>query len=208
MENYPDWVTAIMMSAYFLGFIVGTQFCNRIIPQIGHIRTFAALTSIASCISLIHVLFVNEINWIVCRFIYGICISSLYMVIESQLNSLSTVKTRGRILSIYMIICFLFLSLAQLLVLIAEPSKYILFALVSILISFSLVPLTLSKSEQPDDSNIEHLSFLKLFKISPLATIGCIGTGLSIGAFWGLGVLYFIRIGLPVNQAALVDPLQ
>lgn len=203
IEHYPDWLIGIMMSVYFLGFLAGTAYCDRVLPRIGHIRTFAALASLASSISLIHVLFVNEITWIICRFVYGVCISSLYMVIESWLNALSTTKTRGRILSIYMIVSFLCLSLGQTFVVLAEPSKYILFALVSILISLSLMPLTLSRAEQPELYSSEPLGFRRLFMISPLATIGSLATGLIIGAFWGLAAVFFIKVGFSTSQAAL-----
>ena len=89
----------------------------------------------------------------------------------------------------------------------AEPSEYILFAVVSILISFSLVPLTLSKAKQPDTISSEHLSFKKLFSISPLATIGCVSVGLTSGAFWGLGAMYFTQIGLSAEQVATLISL-
>lgn len=204
LEHYPEWITGLMMSGYFLGFIFGTMLCARMISAIGQIRTFAAFASVASAISLLHVLFINEITWILLRIIYGICIAALYMVIESWLNVLSTKKTRGRILSVYMVINFLSLALGQIFIFIAEPSEYILFAIVSILISFSLVPLTISKAKPPEENNSEHFGFKQLYKISPLATIGCLATGLTLGAFWGLGAVYFTKIGFPSNQVAII----
>lgn len=204
LEHYPEWVTGLMMSGYFLGFIFGTNLCARLIPIIGQIRTFAAFASIASSISLLHALFVNEVTWILLRIVYGICIAGLYMVIEIWLNVLSDKKNRGSILSVYMTINFLSLALGQIFVFTAEPSEFILFAVVSVLISISLVPLTISKTKQPENIISEHFSFKRLFIISPLATIGCISTGLTAGAFWGLGAVYFIQIGLPSSSVAML----
>jgi MFS family permease len=204
LEQYPEWVTGIMMSGYFLGFIFGTILCARLIPIVGQIRTFAAFASVASVISLLHVLFVNEVAWMLLRVVYGICMAALYMVIESWLNALSTRQNRGRILSVYMTISFLSLALGQTFIFAAEPSEYILFAIVSILISLSLVPLTISKAQQPDEIACEHFSFKRLYTISPLATIGCISTGLTLGAFWGLGAVYFTQIGLPSREVAIL----
>jgi MFS family permease len=202
LEDYPEWVTGLMMSAYFVGFIFGTFFCARLIPAIGQIRTFAALASIASAISLLHVLFVNEITWILLRLVYGSCISGLYMVIESWLNVLSNRKNRGRILSVYMTISFLALALGQGLIYFARPETYQLFAIVSVLISFSLVPLTISKSKQPDNILAEAFSFHRLYTISPLATIGSFASGIATGAFWGLGAVYFTQLGFSSEQVA------
>lgn len=203
-ESFPDWVMGVMMSSYFLGFILGTMLCARLIPAIGQIRTFAAFASLASVVSLFHSLFVSEMTWTILRLIYGVCIAGLYMVIESWLNALATRKNRGQILAIYMTISFLSLSMGQLFVFIAEPSEYILFAVVSILISISLVPLTVSKAQQPAEIQTEHFSFRRLFFISPLATVGCFTTGLTLGAFWGLGAVYYSQIGLPTKEVGLV----
>jgi MFS family permease len=207
MENYPEWVTGVMASGYFLGSILGALYCTKIIPKIGQIRAFAAFASIASAISLFHVLYINEFSWIVLRVAYGFCVAALYMVIESWLNSLSTKQNRGRILSTYLTINFLCLSAGQMFIFIAEPSEYVLFAVVSVLISVSLVPLTLSKTKQPDVMSSEHLSFKELFKTSPLATVGCVAVGLTSGAFWGLGAVYFTQIGLNAKDVALLISL-
>lgn len=204
IEHYPEWVTGIMMSAYFLGFIIGIMMCIRLIPKVGQIRAFAAFASIASSISLLHVLIIDEITWILLRFVYGMCIASLYMIIESWLNALSTKDNRGRILSIYMIISFISLALGQMFVFIATPSDYVLFALVSILISLSLVPLTLSKSKQPTSIASEPFSLKKLLTISPLATSGCLATGLTLGAFWGLSAVYLSQIGFSPEYTAII----
>jgi len=204
LESFPDWVLGIMMSGYFLGFILGTILCARLIPIIGQIRTFAAFASVASVVSLFHSFFVNEWTWTFLRVIYGVCVAGLYMVIESWLNALATRKNRGQLLAIYMTLSFLSLSLGQLFVFIAEPSEYVLFAVVSILISISLVPLTISKAQQPAEIHTEHFSFRRLFFISPLATIGCFSTGLTLGAFWGLSAVYYSQIGLPTKEVGLI----
>ena len=204
IEHYPAWVTGVMMSGYFLGFIFGSSLCARLISIVGQVRTFAAFASIASAISLLHVIFVNEITWIILRLIYGVCIAGLYVVIESWLNALSNRKNRGRILSLYMIISFLCLSSGQFFIFFAEPSEFVLFAVVSILISVALVPLTVSRTKQPDIHDADNFGFYKLFKISPLATFGCVGTGLTLGAFWGLGAVYFTQIGYSSHDVALV----
>lgn len=204
MEHYPEWITGLMMSGYFFGFIIGTFLCARLIPIVGQIRTFAAFASVASAISLLHVLFVNEITWIILRIIYGICIAALYMVIESWLNALANKKNRGRIFSVYMSLSFLGLALGQTLVFIGTPQEYALFAIVSVLISISLVPLTISKAQQPENVTSENFGIRRLFSISPLATIGCLATGLTLGSFWGLGAVSYTKIGFTHQDVAIL----
>jgi hypothetical protein len=53
---------------------------------------------------------------------------------ESWLNDKSTNETRGQLLSIYMIITFVFLGFGQLLLNLSDPVKVDLFILVSVLL--------------------------------------------------------------------------
>jgi len=202
-EGFPDWVIGVMMSSYFLGFLIGAHVAGRMIPVVGQIRVFAAFASLASAVSLMHVLNLNQFTWIVLRFVYGMSIATLYVVIEGWLSTLSTRENRGKLLAVYMIINFACLSLGQLLMLSATPQSFTLFAVVSILISVALVPLTLSKSKQPESGHSEDFGYRRLFEISPLATLGCFSTGLTMGAFWGLGAAYFSRMGLSPDNAAI-----
>lgn len=203
MEHYPDWVTGVMMSGYFLGYIIGIQICSRLIPKVGQIRIFAAFASFASAISLMHILYINPVSWIILRILYGMSISTLYMVIEGWLNSLSNLKTRGRIFSTYMVINFMGLSLGQGFFFVANPGSFQLFAVASVLISLALIPLTLSKNaKQPDNVSLETYSLKRLIQVSPLATLGCMATGLTTGAFWGMGAVCLSHIGLDAKGVA------
>ena len=47
-EGFSDIVTGIVMSAFFLGYVVGSYVCPRLISQVGHIRTFSALAAIGT----------------------------------------------------------------------------------------------------------------------------------------------------------------
>ena len=56
----------------------------------------------------------------------------------------STNETRGQLLSIYMIFTFVFVGAGQFLLNLSDPAKVDLFILVSILLSFALLPILLS----------------------------------------------------------------
>lgn len=203
-EGYDNMVIGLMTSFFFVGFFMGTSVAQKYIERVGHIRTFVALASVLSTVSLMHVLVLAESFWIGFRFIYGFSIAGLYMVIESWLNELSNSKNRGKIMSVYMIVYFLSLALSQLFFEIDDGTKFILFAVVSILISLSLVPLSLSKAKQPVHLSDESFSFKKMYKTSPLATIAAIFYGMITGSFWGLGAVYLSSINIDSNQVAKI----
>lgn len=202
LENYGEITIGIMNSFYFLGFIIGVKIGSKYISRVGQVRTFAALISIISTISLIHALVIHPIIWILLRLIYGICIAGAYVVIESWLNILSGKENRARILSIYMIVNFSGLFLGQILLNRELVETFTLFAIVSILASISIVPLILSKVKQPEEQDYESLSIQKLYKNSPLSIIGIIVNAISAGAFWSFGAIYMLKSGFTVENSA------
>ena len=98
---------------------------------------------------------------------------------ESWLNDKSTNETRGQLLSIYMMITFVFVGLGQLLLNISDPAKVDLFILVSILLSFALLPILLSNTEQPNSTDTKSFSLAEFYAISPLGFVGALFTGLA-----------------------------
>lgn len=204
IEGYPAWVLGVMTSGYFAGFVVGARLCARLLPGIGHIRAFSAFASLASAVSLFHLLFLEPLAWIVLRALYGICIAGLYVVIESWLSALSERRHRARVLSVYMVINFLCLAAGQALFFVGSAASFELFVLVSIAISLALVPLTVSRSRQPELAGSEHFGIRRLFQATPLGAGGCLVTGMISGTFWGLTALYLTRAGVAAGDVAIV----
>lgn len=203
LETFPNWFIGVMTSGYYIGFVIGTLLCARLIFIVGHIRSFSVFASLASVMTLGLTLLVNPVNWLLMRAIYGICIAALYMIIESWLNSIARNEERGRILSVYMIISYLGLAGGQLFVFLSGPEDYTLFAIASILLSLSLIPLSASKRAQPEKIDAGKFEPSVLFKTSPLAAFGCFCTGLILGAFWGFGPVFLAQLGLNSTDVAL-----
>ncbi|MEK6747123.1 MAG: MFS transporter [Pseudomonadota bacterium] len=195
-EHYPNMTTGAMMSVYYIGFIIGTFICPLLIGRVGHIRVFAASAACASTIMLCHALLPDPFIWIGLRAIYGFCMVHLYTVMESWLNSIGDLKSRGKILSVYMIINFLAMSSGQLLFFVAPVNGFELFSISAIMLSLSIVPLMVSSSVQPSIIKTpEFFGIKQLFKISPLGVVGAMTAGLMAGAYWGLTSVFILRMG-------------
>ncbi|MCB1433065.1 MAG: MFS transporter, partial [Alphaproteobacteria bacterium] len=93
-------VTGFVMSGYSAGLLISTFLTPRLVRNVGHVRTFAGLASVVSTAVLLFPLWVNPLFWFVMRVISGLCISGLFIVCESWLNSASSNLNRGRILSL------------------------------------------------------------------------------------------------------------
>ncbi|RTR06592.1 MFS transporter [Halomonas nitroreducens] len=201
-EAFGNTVTGLVMSAYFVGFLAGSTLTPRKLRQVGHIRVFAALASITSVAILVHVLFIDPWVWAAMRLVTGFAYAGLYVVTESWLNGHAGNHLRGRLLAFYMVISYLGMGGGQLLLNVADPSGVVLFLIVSILMSVALVPILLSYTPQPDISEPEAMNLRRLYRLSPLGTLGCLLTGVANGSVFGMGAVFATGSGLAVDQVA------
>ena len=142
----------------------------------------------------LHTIFLDPYSWFLIRILTGISLSGIFIIMESWLNDKSTNQTRGQLLSVYMIITFVFVGLGQLLLNISDPAKVALFILLSILLSFALLPILLSNTEQPNTTDTKSLSLSDFYAISPLGFVGALSTGLAHSAVFGYGAVYALSL--------------
>jgi len=196
LEGYSGTTIGIIVSMYFLGFIVGTYVCPRLIRRAGHIRSFAVVAALASCTVLVCGLWVAPVVWMMTRFVTGVCLVGIYMIIESWLNAQASNAIRGRIFAAYMLVNLLFLALGQFLILAGDIANLKLFAVSAMLFSLGLVPVAMTRLPEPVPVTQVRLDLRKLYRTTPTGFMGCLMAGLLGSAFWGLGPLYALQTGL------------
>jgi MFS family permease len=202
-EAFSPGLTGVIMSGFFLGYLIGSYLCPRIVRGVGHIRAFAAFAA-AGCVAvLLHGLLVHPMVWLVLRLITGVSMLGLYLVIESWLNATAQHSHRGRLFAVYMSVNLLALAAGQYMILIYGATGVAPFALVAIFFALALVPVALTRLEAPALVAMPELGLRRLYGISPLGAMGALINGLAIGAFWGLGPLFGRDIGLGDAGVAL-----
>lgn len=207
-EGYSSAVMGMIMSAYFVGFICGTWVSGRLIRRMGHIRTFAFCASVCATTTLMHHIFIDPWVWLGLRFFYGLAYITLMTVIESWLNSQAARHERGRIFGFYMVVNLGALAAAQQMLHLDTPESFLLFAVVSILISWAILPLTLTRRNQPTIAAERPKSSVKsLLRIAPLSVAGAALSGLAMGAFWSMAPIYGTQLGYDVSGIALLMSL-
>ncbi|MGF1629397.1 MAG: MFS transporter [Kiloniellaceae bacterium] len=195
IEAFSAIDIGILGSAYFFGFACGCFYGPRLIRRAGHIRAFTALVAIASCVVLVHALFLNPFLWWGLRAITGFCFAVLYMIIESWLNEKSTNETRGFVFSLYTIINLTVMTIGQLMLGLDRPENFPLFLLASILVSLAAVPIALTRAEAPAPVRSVKIRLAHLYKLSPVGVIGCLAVGLANGSFWALAPVFALNKG-------------
>ena len=203
-EGYSSGMLGLIMSGYFVGFLLGTWLAIPLVRRVGHIRAFAFCAALAAIAALLHVLFVDPWVWLGLRVLYGLALVSLYMVIESWLNAQVPNDKRGQVFALYMAVNLGALAAAQQLLNLAEPSQFVLFALAAMLISAALMPITLTRQAQPSVPDSLHSNLRQLLGIAPLAIAAAGLSGLALGAFWGMAPVYASLSGFDAGGVGLL----
>ncbi|WDR02113.1 MFS transporter [Devosia algicola] len=203
IEGFSSVEIGLLGSAYFFGFVLGCAFTPRLIVRVGHIRTFAALVSIASAAALGYPVAVDALIWIGLRLVTGFCLAGLYLVVESWLNDQATNETRGTLISTYVTVNFTVITLGQMMVTLFQPSSFILFSIASVLVSLAAVPIVLTQTAQPPPITLVRFRPIRMFRLSPTGTVAIFLVGLATGAFWSLGPSYASAASGSVTDAAL-----
>jgi MFS family permease len=205
LEGFGATLTGLVMSGFFAGMCLGSFLAGRLIQRAGHVRTFAALASVASAASLVHLVFVDPIVWIGVRSLTGFCFAGLIVTVESWLNASVASAQRGRLLSIYAMVGMAAGVTGQLLFNLADPGGYELFVLVSIGLSLALVPSALSQARAPvAEVEQDPPSIRGLWRLSPFGTVAMLMAGATIGAFFGLVPVFAQRIGFGQSEIAVL----
>jgi MFS family permease len=196
LEGMAQATIGVVMSAFFAGFVAGSIWAPGLVQTVGHIRTFAALASIASAASLGFVLLVEPVFWVVLRAVAGACYAGMVIVVESWLNASADRARRGRVLAAYGVIFYGAWAASQPLLNLAPASGFALFCLVSILLSLALVPITLTRAGVPGVVEADRARLARLFEISPLGLAGAFALGVAMSAYWGMAPSFGQAVGM------------
>jgi MFS family permease len=200
MAGFPPLTTGLVMTCYFSGVFSGYFLCPRLISRVGHIRCFAAFAAITTATIILHSMYVDPLFWAILRYLTGITIFGIFMIIESWLNECADSGTRGRVFSIYMTITYMGICIGQQLLNVGDVDGQNLFSIAALLISLSLVPVSITRAVHPKLPNTSRYTLKALFLKAPIGMLGCIVAGLSNSAFFAIAPVFGLQIGLTIFQ--------
>ena len=203
IEGMSPQTMSWVMTGYFVGFLFGSQLTPNMIRRVGHVRVFAALGSLVSACLILYAAWTNPYFWFLLRIIVGFCFSGIYVVAESWLNDSSSNETRGQTLSAYLIVQMMGIVLAQAVLNFADPSGYMLFIIISVVVSLSFAPILLSVSPAPQFQTSKRMTLSQLWSISPLGVVGQFFLGAIFAALFGMASVYGTERGLTVKDISL-----
>jgi MFS family permease len=202
LEGFPTLVTGIIMSCYYVGYVLGTIVAPPLLRHVGHIRVFAALAAVASVAILVQGCLINPWIWAPMRMASGLCFAGIYVVAESWLNDRANRSNRGRLFAIYMLVLYIGLGAAQFLLILSNPLTPTPFMLVSVLISLAMVPIVLSAQRLPEPAAPRKVRLRELYRNSPLGVAGVTTSGLTSAIIFSMGPVYARLSGLETSGVA------
>ncbi len=202
LEGFPASLTGFAMSAFFFGHIVGAFVIPKLVANVGHIRMFSAMASLASVSAIMYAVFLHPMAWAFFRVISGFCMMGLYMVVESWINGKADNAVRGKIFSFYVAINLSSLAIGQILMTLDDPLQFELFAYSSVLLSLAVVPIALAKASTPPPITSPGINITKLWKMTPVGVVGSLIGGLIGGAYWNMSPVFAAGVGFDINQIA------
>lgn len=203
IEEFSTTELSIITSAYFIGFLFGSRMAPEMIRRVGHVRVFAALGSFISAVLILYPTITEPWAWILLRVIFGFSFSGVYVTAESWLNNTATNETRGKTLSLYIIVQMSGIVASQALLNVADPAGFVLFVIPSVLVSLSFAPILLSATPTPAFEATKAMSLGQLYNVSPTGIVGMFLLGFIFSAQFGMASIYGAEAGFTVGQIGL-----
>jgi MFS family permease len=191
-------------SAYFVGFLLGTLTCQRMINRVGHIRAFGVFAVCSSNIAILYTVLHDPMLWVILRGGAGYALAGAFVVIESWMTDKASEDNRGRVFAMYTTVSWAASGVSPLLLNFDRPDGILLFVLITIGLSAAMIPLAITRVGNPEIGRNKHLSIARLFKISPTGVVCAFGSGMMNGGLYGLMPAYINDHGYAEKELSLL----
>ena len=193
----------LMGSAHFTGFFIGCWWAPRLMGDVGHSRAFAAFTAAGTIGIIAHMMIPHPLAWAGLRMLSGLCVAGTYTIIEAWLQARLTNDTRGRAMGVYRVVDVGGNLAAQLVIGVLAPAEYFSYNLLALACCAALLPVTISRAEEPPMPEAPRLRPRLAWDRSPLASLGVVVSGITGSSYRMVGPLYGLQVGLRPDQIAL-----
>ncbi len=191
-----------------VGFMAGAWQANIAIRTFGHIRVHAAAAAMTAITILLMHMIPNLLAWSFIRVVQGVSLALMFASLESWLGAAMPAQRRGSISGFYHLMTKVALIAGPFFAFgmsVVDPRPYMWGA---IFIGLSMLPICLTRREQPAPPDVEPLPLNRLVGLAPSAVFACFMAGVINTGTLSLLPLYaveaFARLGEgPTSIAAI-----
>ena len=202
-EDFSLGQIGLVGSSYFTGNLLGTIMANWFISRFNARFTYT-YSCIIFAIATIGLSFSMDFySWAIWLFFIGIACAVTWVVIDSCILVTGTVRTRGKMLAVYLTTYYLGTVLGQAL-LQYFPQDVLYFGLViTVLMGLAILFILLTHYKLPKKKKSSfNIMPMILYKPSRVGLIGCAIAGMLIGSLYSLMPAYYSHLGYTDNQVA------
>ncbi|MCL1067823.1 MFS transporter [Shewanella olleyana] len=179
-------LTPWLASVFYFGLLLGATCIQGVIKRLGHRRSFIAFLSLVALTVVLMLLAPHGMTWLAARFVAGMAVAGVFVVVESWLLMANCPKQRAKRLGLYMAALYGGSAVGQLAISVfgtdgIQPYLYVLL----LLFMATLAPI-LIRSGQPTSHDQQSISRKEIRHINRPAIIGCMVSGLLLGTIYGL----------------------
>jgi MFS family permease len=191
-----------VVSALYLGILAGSAWLDPWVTRWGHAKSYGIFALWIALLILLQALWVEPYYWIFLRFLGGMGIAGIFIVIESWLLMRAGPLMRGGILSVYLATFYGALSGGQLIVPCCDPMSFSPFGIAALLSALSVLPLVWRRHSvsAPKLGESAKLPIVQLFRISPLGFFGGVVSGALLAGIHGLVPVFAKEIGMSISE--------
>ncbi|MEZ8019998.1 MFS transporter [Vibrio splendidus] len=180
-KNLSSWLA----SAFYAGLLAGTLLIERAIARVGHKDAFVIALSVFIATILVLPLFPHQAIWLLARFVAGVAVAGIFVIVESWLMS-GDESQRAKRLAIYMCSLYGGSAVGQLGIGYLGITGGVPFIAMFTLLFGAIIVLMYGQATPPQIHDAQSLSLKQISKLSHSALIGCIVSGLTLGSIYGL----------------------
>ncbi len=192
-----------LASIYYLGLLVGATSIERIVSKIGHRTAFILFLSLLISTIVAMLVMPQATVWLSARFVAGIAVAGIFVVVESWLLMADSAKQRAKRLGLYMTSLYGGSALGQLGIVPFGVVGFLPYFCIVILLLVAILPPLLIKGGQPECGSSEKITLHELKRLSRPALIGCMVSGLLLGPIYGLMPMYISTRLVDANQTGM-----
>ncbi|MBA4269920.1 MAG: MFS transporter [Bosea sp. (in: a-proteobacteria)] len=203
IAGQPPLLIGLVASAYSVGFLIGCFAMPSLVRRIGHIRAFAVFAALQAAATLSFAL-IPEPWWGAPRLMMGLAAAGHGICIESWISGQASGARRGRIFGVYQLLNRVAMIGSQLGVGYVAIQSQDVFLLASMVFSFALIPVALTRARGPESSDVVSVGLRALWRQAPAAVVGCLYVGLVSGPLTSVIPAYGILAGLDQRNTILL----
>ncbi|MCC4857836.1 MFS transporter [Vibrio lentus] len=180
-SNLSSWLA----SAFYAGLLAGTLLIERAIARVGHKDAFVIALSVFIATILVLPLTPHQAVWLLARFVAGVAVAGIFVIVESWLMS-GDESQRAKRLGVYMCSLYGGSAVGQLGIGYLGITGGVPFIAMFTLLFGAIIVLMYGQATAPQIHDAKSLSLKQISKLSHSALIGCIVSGLTLGSIYGL----------------------